>query len=73
MSLIEGKGRGGGGGDPTYEAPKAGAWHQRKASKNKKHAKAGLGGRGGTQIPLRHYKELKGKTKPFLPVPGIRA
>ena len=35
MSLIEVKGRGVVGGDPTYEAPRAGAWHQRKASKNK--------------------------------------
>ena len=34
MSLIEGKGRVVVGGDPC-EAPKAGAWHQRKASKNK--------------------------------------
>ena len=34
MSLIEGKLRSVVGGDPTYEAPKAGAWHQRMASKN---------------------------------------
>ena len=37
MSLIEGKGRSVVGGDPTYEAPKAGAWHQRRASKNNRN------------------------------------
>ena len=41
VSLIEGKGRVVVGGDP-YEAPRAGAWHQRKASKNKKKYKSSI-------------------------------